>query len=335
MGKRKFYFEPEEFVKDYEELKSSRAMAQKYNCDKGTILEYANKIGYINNYRPQLTEEQKAEIIQKYYTHKSQELAVEYGVSKSYIIKLWSNANIENKKLHRIYHLNDDYFNTINTKDKAYFLGLLASDGNVFNRNNGQSIIIRLSLQSVDAYILERFKDYIGSDKPLHYTRPSDKNRKEVCSIEIVSKKMGEDLKKYGVVPQKTYDFVMPDIPAEFISHYLRGYFDGDGSITLRDSSAQHLPYSYMCSYAGFIPNLSKMQKKLTTAGIDSRIQKDNRDYHGEFGSLVISSIDNVNKFLDYIYKDCDDLYIPRKIERYKNFKSALNNRRKKRRNTQ
>ena len=121
----------------------------------------------------------------------------------------------------------------------------------------------------------------------------------------------------------------MPDIPAEFISHYLRGYFDGDGSITLKDSSAQHLPYSYTCTYAGFISNLSKMQKALADAGINSRIQKDKREYHGEFGSLVISSIDNVNKFLDYIYKDCDDLYIPRKIERYNNFKTALNNRRK------
>lgn len=175
MGKRKFYFEPEEFIKDYVALKSSRAMAQKYGCDKGIILAYAKKIGYINNYRPELTEKQKTEIIRKYHTHKSTELAIEYGVSKSYIIKLWSNANIENKKLHRIYHLNDDYFNTIDTKDKAYFLGLLASDGNVLNRNNGQSIIIKLSLQSADAYILERFKYYIGSDKPLHYTQPSDK----------------------------------------------------------------------------------------------------------------------------------------------------------------
>lgn len=41
-----FEFEEKEFVKNYDNLKSSRKMAELYSCDRKTITAYARKIGY-------------------------------------------------------------------------------------------------------------------------------------------------------------------------------------------------------------------------------------------------------------------------------------------------
>lgn len=52
-------------------------MAERYNCCKKTILNYAKEIGYINHYRPELTEERKKYIVSCYHSKLQKELIVE------------------------------------------------------------------------------------------------------------------------------------------------------------------------------------------------------------------------------------------------------------------
>lgn len=313
MGKEKFTFDKEVFIENYNNLKSSRKMADLYGCDKTTILNFAKKIGYTNTYRASLTDIEKDEVISKYYTHTALQLAEEYNVSKSLIVKTWMNANIKDKKIVYKYTFNADYFETINTPDKAYFLGLLAADGNVYKRDRNQAII-RLSLKSEDKYILDIMREYVGSNKPL---RIQTKNVNNILhyyySLELVSDKMAEDLSKYNIVPRKTYDIVMPELPKHLQSHYIRGYFDGDGSVTV-NKGAYHTPSAYKCSICGFKLNLLVMQSILKENDIYTSLQLDKRNYNGlEFGNLNTHSIQETYNFIKYIYQDCKDLYMPRK----------------------
>ena len=91
----------EEFITRYEELKSSRKMGEYYNCDKTSVLNHAKKIGYdINsNKKYKLSKKDKEEIIKKYLTTSSTELAKQYGVSRGMITKVWYDANLKGKEI--------------------------------------------------------------------------------------------------------------------------------------------------------------------------------------------------------------------------------------------
>lgn len=103
MGKTKINWGSEEdFINHYLELKSSRKMAELYNCNKTSILNHAKKIGFNpneidRNYK--LSNRQKQEIINSYNIKTSTELAKEYGVSRGMITKLWYDADLNGKKV--------------------------------------------------------------------------------------------------------------------------------------------------------------------------------------------------------------------------------------------
>ena len=91
----------EEFIKNYQELKSSRKMGELYNCNKSSVLNHAKKIGFnVKSVQtPKLSEKDKQRIISLYNEKTSTELATEYNVSRGMITKLWYDANLTGKTI--------------------------------------------------------------------------------------------------------------------------------------------------------------------------------------------------------------------------------------------
>ena len=91
----------EEFIKKYEELKSSRKMGEFYNCDKTSVLNHAKKIGYDtkSNKQYKLSEEDKQIILQNYNIKTSVQLAKEFKVSRGMITKIWYDNNLIGKEI--------------------------------------------------------------------------------------------------------------------------------------------------------------------------------------------------------------------------------------------
>lgn len=91
----------EEFIKNYQELKSSRKMGELYGCNKTTILNHAKQIGFnvnsVQSYK--LSMEDKERIISLYNEKTSTELATEYNVSRGMITKIWYDANLKGKEI--------------------------------------------------------------------------------------------------------------------------------------------------------------------------------------------------------------------------------------------
>jgi hypothetical protein len=118
---------------------------------------------------------------------------------------------------------NGDLFEKIDTDFKAYMIGLLLSDGNV----GKNSYTIKIKLQRGDRQLLLDIATQIYGEPKL-YEYDSSPN----CStLQFGSKKIHQDLSKYGVIPNKTYNhFDFPNIPEELVSSFVRGYFDGDGT---------------------------------------------------------------------------------------------------------
>jgi hypothetical protein len=131
----------------------------------------------------------------------------------------------------RKYTLNHDYFEKIDSEQKAYFLGLLASDGCIADENK-----ILLSLVITDGYLIESFKKAIGYTGPLFKMTRRNSSHKDMLRLSIRSSKMYNDLFNLGIVPRKSRVLQFPtskEVPDLLIPHYIRGYLDGDGCVQL------------------------------------------------------------------------------------------------------
>lgn len=118
-----------------------------------------------------------------------------------------------------------DFFKTIDTEEKAYWLGFIAADGNIRKDLLTCSIELKASDREHLVKFAKCFNNYYGV-KDIDRQLPSAK-------IIISSKQCCLDLLQYGITPTKslTLKVNMDLIPLDLQRHYIRGYFDGNGSI--------------------------------------------------------------------------------------------------------
>lgn len=262
--------------------------------------------------RKQLTDQQKIDIVKKYLDGRSAlSLSREYGIYYNAIYSLLKKRNIKirnNAEVSRKYTLDINYFNKVDSEDKAYFLGLLYADGyNYVSRN-----AVLISLQDRDVDILEKFNQYLNHNKPLYFIKRNQekKNQKSIYKIEINNRQMSQDLLKLGCMQNKALVLKFPtreQVPSHLLRHFVRGYFDGDGHIKERQCS--------IVSSSFFIDDLSKL---LDDLGISYRVYQAKRD-NKVTQRLCPSTVLDVYLFMDWIYKDAN-LYINRKHETYNKF---------------
>lgn len=114
------------------------------------------------------------------------------------------------------------FFRSINNELAAYWLGFIAADGCVSSYRN--TLQIKLSL--VDADHLDSFRKDIRSQREV-------KRYAKYAQIRIDNRFLHLDLNNRGIVPRKSFvlewDKTTHDMEDEYIWHFVRGYFDGDG----------------------------------------------------------------------------------------------------------
>jgi len=153
----------------------------------------------------------------------------------------------------RKYTLNESFFEHIDTPDKAYVLGFIMADG--YNNVKKRYVNIRLALQ--DESHLEKISKCVGSNKPIRRVISSgySGNDYESCQITLDSVKLSEQLEHLGIDGDKSNNLRFPsELSSELYPHFIRGYFDGDGSV----SWTKHLKKAYIsiCSTDDFCKGL-------------------------------------------------------------------------------
>lgn len=165
------------------------------------------------------------------------EVAIRYNIDRGTLGKKLSELNLNDAKYRRrIYSLNENYFENVDTPEKAYWLGWLHSDGNIIQNK------IRLRICADDIEILQLFNTCLESNVPVIIEENSRgyENSKSMANLTINSIKMVEDLSKYGIVENKTnkiqfYNFTN----IELTKAYIRGIFDGDGWCSFSENSRE------------------------------------------------------------------------------------------------
>lgn len=138
-----------------------------------------------------------------------------------------------------------EYFDRIDTEEKAYWLMMINADGCVTAYND-----LVLSLQASDAHHVERFRKAISAHSA-HVHIDKRPQRKLIhgkvfwtrhASLTISSPHMVAMLIRRGIVPNKTGRTVMPTgIPKRLLRHAWRGGVDGDGWVTLGSPSGDRI----------------------------------------------------------------------------------------------
>ena len=219
------------------------------------------------------------------------------------------------------YNYNKDYFEKIDTEDKAYWLGFLYADGciNRLYRNEKLSNMnLEIGLCKEDTEHLNKFSRCIESNVPIKNKINTYKGHKyESSRLIICSKKMCYDLWDKGCTPQKTYTIKFPDnniVPDKFIRDFIRGYFDGDGCIYVNEKTGRiEVTITGMFDMLNGISNFLISKKILR---VKPKLYKDKRS---EANTMYIYGKDSIKEILDYLYKD-SNIYLDRKYAKYIEF---------------
>ena len=180
-----------------------------------------------------LTPQQKEEMIELYTSGQikiPRLLDEKYGIYHGSCYSILKRRNLirySNAAQHRLF--NEDYFEEVTTEKQAYFLGLLAADGNISEKRN----TVSLSLNAEDGLnLLIEFKKELNSTGVIsnYKDKRVDCNRKSTVSMQFTSTKTKEDLERIGMSFQKTSNLHYPKINKELDRHFIRGFIDGDGS---------------------------------------------------------------------------------------------------------
>lgn len=123
----------------------------------------------------------------------------------------------------------ENFFESIDSELKAYLLGFFAADGCLERRKDYDSYTLRIGVSIKDAHILKLFNKTLADDKiSIGITSEN------MATFAITSKKLGEDLIALGFTKDKTKDWSkFPIISKDLIPHFIRGLFDGDGTVSV------------------------------------------------------------------------------------------------------
>lgn len=205
-------------------------------------------------------------------------------------------------------------FSVIDTEEKAYVLGQIYGDG----YNSGKSPY-KFSMASIntDTEMYNRIQTLFPFLKLK--TFPSHEN---MIYLETHIKDFCLDLAKYGMISNKTVNdengtFHFPKLRKDLIHHFIRGYFDADGSFYYpnRVRSRNCLHTEFGCATKNFLTELKEILKKegIFFTYTERSKKAGNGKYYMSY-ILFSSNYDTSIKFADYIYKDAT-IYLQRKYE--------------------
>ncbi len=267
------------------------------------------------------TPEKKTDIVHRYVNLKmsAAEIARVYQVSDGTIIRELRRQGIVIALAHRRNNLNDEYFKTIDTEGKAYFLGFMMADGSVSKRGK-ESLYFSINLQEKDKYILEKFAkelEYEGELRKVRYSNIKS-HHQDACLLAATSVPICKDLMRHGCVWHKTYylEWLKPKtVPHHLMHHFVRGFFDGDGWNNVGPTGGYRQTRDNYIGFVGtraFMTGLKDfLNKELDIGDRKICIKKNNKAVSFSIGGNL-----KTKKVYDYMYKDAT-MWLTRKKDKF------------------
>ena len=260
----------------------------------------------------ELLRENKDKIIHLYSFENTsaKEISRLFKVDHSQIRQILKENNIktrsisESAKYHRTYQFNENFFEVIDTENKAYWLGFILADGHV------SELSITIGLDQKDKHHLLKLVDALEYNKV-----PKITESKTINILTISSHKMSTSLRKLGLLKNKTFSLPQINISSDLYFHFLRGYFDGDGCITSIGRTHKNLSFGLTSGDLNFLKCISDQ----LIEQLNIRSGKFRKYKNKEAFDVRYFKKEEVEKILYSIY-DNATVYLERKYSRYLNY---------------
>jgi len=226
-------------------------------------------------------------------------------------------SHFDRNKNKRTYDLNEHYFKDLSNQNAVYWLGFIMADGSIV-KHHKYSYALAIKLKEEDREHLIKFTKDIGTNKEPIFVNTKDfygKNDKiykpkNQYSITIHSGIMGNDLINLKCLPNKTYlgCFISEEISKQNFKHFIRGYFDGDGTIGVNDNK---LYFSLVGDYNFLIKIQEIMSEELS-------LSKNKIIWTGTIYRMKWAG-KQCEKIFKWLYDD-SDIHLTRKYQKYANF---------------
>lgn len=225
--------------------------------------------------------------------HSTKEISDKIGVSTRQVRNILRSkgVTIRGKRRTNGRKVNEDFFKTW-SNEMAYVLGFVITDGNISNST--------LAISQNERYILEEIRIAMDSDYEIK-RRKNGVN--DIYVLSMYRKEIVDDLKALGISEGKSRVVEFPEVPDEYLSHFIRGVIDGDGWVQDR----------------GYVMNVTNASKPFSESlhsvfnrlGYNGRIVEDRNAYR-----VWISGKEDVARLADWVYEDKGELYLRRKFDR-------------------
>jgi hypothetical protein len=214
----------------------------------------------------------------------------------------------------KIYKINSNFFKNINNQKKAYWLGFITADGCISRKNR---VRLRLITSKKDKEHFNKFLKTTKSNHKIYYNKHNTG-----YTVDISDNKIVDDLKKYNVVPRKTFILKMPKIDEDLIKHFIRGYFDGNGCFYIflrKNRKLFSMNFAISSGTKSFLIDLQKILIKELKIN-KTKIRKTSGCYQINYGGNK-----QVKKIMDWLYCG-SNVFLDRKYYKYKRYKKQYEN---------
>lgn len=203
----------------------------------------------------------------------------------------------------RDYQINDTVFDIIDTEHKAYWLGFILADGCIA-KSAGTRRAFRLSLQKRDEPHIHKITEFLNYKGRLY---PDNRNNHPRMCLVFNSVRLCSKLCEHGWLEFKNSGNykIIEQVPDHLFNHFVRGYFDGDGSIT---RSKKKLDW-----YAAIVGPHEKTLEYISKRVADAICVERNVRPHRTIFKIVWNGKHQLTKFLEWLYND-STVHLERKM---------------------
>ena len=203
-----------------------------------------------------------------------------------------------------VLNMEEDFFK-IWTPDMAWLLGFIWADGCLkkrFGMGGGKKYLryeLTFGLKLTDIELLKEVKNLL--DCPGNIGEYRTKEGYFICCLSVNSKKIVESLLDLGVVQRKSsFDLRFPEISKSYLRDFIRGYFDGDGSVTY-DVKGRKTP-RVRVAFLGTRKFILGLKKKVVGCTGIAKGNKVRRMHNYKTYSIQWSARKDVNKLYRWMY---------------------------------
>lgn len=270
-------------------------------------------------------------LLNKYFNKEitQKQLAELLDVREQTIGAYFKRKGLKNNKDLLKESINHSFFKSIDSEIKAYLLGFFVADGCIYLNKTKYSQLKTFSVgvTEKDKEVVELYKEYLCPNHNIRITTDHGSFNKEYLSkpihvIKFTSSEIFDDITSHGYGINKTFtEKHLPVLNEELLTHFIRGYFDGDGSVSINNGKRKNgKPY---CNYNSNIVSKTKdilieIQKVLLKFNIQSSISTSKTCWY-----INVSGRKNNIRLFEFMYNNAS-FFIKRKQNKFASIPKEL-----------